>query len=187
MNVRPRQPADLPVLAEVLAAQQPVSGYPQSWPLPYPVESFLAREGELGAWVAEVDDAGMPRGRRVVGQASVTTVSPSDEADGWTSALGCSIDDIAAVSALFVDHTITGRGIGAALLARAAVEIRALGRRPVLDVVQETTAAVRLYERSGWQVVGQARPWWLPDDLKPVLLMVLPDDVDVPGAAGVNR
>ncbi len=175
MIVRPRQPADLPVLAEVLAAQQPVSGYPQSWPLPYPVESFLARDGELGAWVAEVDDAGMPRGRRVVGQVSVTTVGQSDEADGWTAALGCSIGEIAAVSALFVDHTITGQGAGGALLARASVEIRAMGRRPVLDVVQESTDAVAFYRARGWEVIGEARPSWLPDDLLPVLLMTLPD------------
>jgi ribosomal protein S18 acetylase RimI-like enzyme len=176
-SIRRRTAADLPALARVLVAQQPHTGYPQNWPLPVPVESFLAREGELGAWVAEVDDASAPRGTRVVGQVSVTSVAPGPEADGWTAHLGCRVDEIAAVSALFIDHTLTGQGIGRALLGRAVTEIRGLGRRPVLDVVQETTAAVRLYQRSGWQVVGEARPSWLPDDLLPVLLMVLPDDV----------
>ena len=32
-----------------------------------------------------------------------------------------------------------------------------------------------LEEVGGWQVVGEGRPWWLPDDHLPVLFMVLPD------------
>jgi GNAT superfamily N-acetyltransferase len=76
---------------------------------------------------------------------------------------------------LFVDHTVVGRGIGTALLARAVGAIRTSGRTPVLDVVQETASAVELYRRTGWQVVGEGRPWWLPDDHLPVLFMVLPE------------
>lgn len=168
--VRARTAADLEPLAAILAAQQPVSGYPQRWPLPFPVERFLARAGELGAWVAELDGA-------LVGHVSVTTTDAGVETDGWVSGTGRAADQLAAVSVLFVDHTVAGRGVGTALLDRAVAFIRASGRQPVLDVVQETDNAVRLYQRHGWKVVGEARPWWLPDDLLPVLLMVLPDEV----------
>jgi ribosomal protein S18 acetylase RimI-like enzyme len=166
--IRLRRAEDLPVLADVLAAQQPVTGYPQRWPLPWPVEEFLVRDGELGAWVAELDG-------RVVGHVSAAEVGKGIEVDGWVAGAGRPAEELAAVSVLFVDHTVSGRGVGSALLDHAVEAIRSAGRLPVLDVVQETDKAVRLYQRKGWQVVGEARPWWLPDDLLPVLLMVLPD------------
>jgi len=169
--VRERTAADLPLLTDVLAAQQPVSGYPQRWPLPFPVERFLTRPGELGAWVATLGDDPAP-----VGHVSVTTTDPGPETEGWVVGTGRPAEQLATVSVLFVDHTVAGRGVGTALLDRAVQFIRDSGRVPVLDVVQETANAVRLYQRHGWQVVGEARPWWLPDDLLPVLLMVLPDD-----------
>jgi ribosomal protein S18 acetylase RimI-like enzyme len=169
ITVRERTVADLPVLARVLEAQQPVTGYPQRWPLPWPVEQFLVRPGELGAWVAELGSA-------VVGHVSVTTPDAGAESDGWVAGSGRPREELAAVSVLFVDHTTSGRGVGTALLDHAVGFIRDAGLLPVLDVVQETNRAVQLYRRHGWKVVGEARPWWLPDDLLPVLLMVLPDE-----------
>lgn len=166
--VRERTGEDIAALATVLANQQPHSGYPQNWPLPFPVESFIARAGEDAAWVAELEG-------RVVGHVAVSRVEPGLEADLWTAGAGRPREELAAVVVLFVDHTMVGRGVGKALLARAVAAIRASGRTPVLDVVQETASAVELYRRSGWQVVGEGRPWWLPDDHLPVLFMVLPD------------
>lgn len=166
--VRERTGEDIAALATVLADQQPHSGYPQNWPLPFPVESFIARAGEDAAWVAELEG-------RVVGHVAVSRVEPGLEADLWTAGAGRPREELAAVAVLFVDHTMVGRGVGKALLARAVAAIRASGRTPVLDVVQETASAVELYRRSGWQVVGEGRPWWLPDDHLPVLFMVLPD------------
>lgn len=165
--VRERTGDDIPALAEVLAAQQPHSGYPQNWPLPFPVESFIARADEDGAWVAELGD-------RVVGHVAVSRVEPGLEADLWTAGTGRAREELAAVAVLFVDHTVTGKGVGKALLATAVAAIRGSGRTPVLDVVQETVSAVELYRRNGWQVVGEGRPWWLPDDHLPVLFMALP-------------
>ena len=165
--VRERTGDDIAALAEVLATQQPHSGYPQNWPLPFPVESFIARAGEDAAWVAELDG-------RVVGHVAVSRVEPGLEADLWTEGTGRAREELAAVAVLFVDHTVAGRGVGKALLATAVEAIRSSGRTPVLDVVQETTSAVELYRRGGWQVVGEGRPWWLPDDHLPVLFMALP-------------
>ena len=165
--VRARSDGDLAVLAEVLAAQQPHSGYPQNWPLPFPVESFIARADEDAAWVAEL-------GGRVVGHVAVSRVGPGLEADLWTAGAGRPREQLAAVAVLFVDHTVVGRGVGKALLGTAVAAIRESGRTPVLDVVQETASAVALYRRTGWQVVGEGRPSWLPADHLPVLFMVLP-------------
>jgi GNAT superfamily N-acetyltransferase len=165
--VRERTPQDIAVLVDVLAAQQPHSGYPQNWPLPFPVESFIARSDEDAAWAAELDG-------RVVGHVAVARVQPGLEADLWTAGTGRSREELAVVAVLFVDHTVQGRGVGKALLATAVAAIRESGRTPVLDVVQETTSAVELYRRTGWQVVGEGRPSWLPTDHLPVLFMVLP-------------
>ena len=169
VSIRPRRPEDLPVLAEVLAAQRPHSDYPQRWPLPMPVEEFLARDAELAAWVAEIDGV-------VVGHVAAAAVQPGDLAAVWSAGTGLSLVDLAEVSVLFVDHAAWGTGVGGILLRTAVEHIRGEGLRPVLDVVQETENAVRLYERRGWVVVGEARPPWLPDTHRPVLLMTLPDE-----------
>ena len=166
-SIRPRRPEDLSALVEVLAAQQSRTGYPQRWPLPFPVEEFLDRPAQLEAWVAELDGA-------VVGHVAAAAVQPGEMASVWSAGADRPSAELAEVSVLFVDHTTAGRGVGSALLATAVEFIRASGRTPVLDVVQETQNAVRLYERNGWQTVGETRPWWLPDGNLPVLLMVLP-------------
>jgi len=123
VTVRERIPADLPVLAEVLEEQQPHTGYPQRWPLPSPVEEFLTRPGELGAWVATLDDDPAP-----VGHVSVTTPGSGPEVDGWVAAVGRPAEELAAVSVLFVDHRVSGRGVGGALLDAAVAFIRESGR-----------------------------------------------------------
>ena len=166
-TVRPRVDADLPVLVGILAAQQAGSGYPVRWPLPFPVEEFVARPTELGAWVAV-------EGGAVVGHVALLDVGPGWEADGWCAGTGLPASELAAVGVLFVDPDAAGRGVGSTLLTAAVEHARGLGRTPVLDVVSESTRAVRLYERHGWQVVGAARPPWLPDDRDPLLLMALP-------------
>ena len=168
VTVRPRTPADLPALVEILAAQRPATGYPVRWPLPFPVEQFVARPSELAGWVAVEGD-------RVVGHVALTGVSEGWEADGWCAGTGRPASGLAAVSVLFVDPGVAGRGVGSTLLATAVAHARSLGRTPVLDVVSESSRAVGLYERHGWQVVGRARPPWLPDDRDPLLLMALLD------------
>lgn len=167
VTLRERRADDLPRLEAVLAAQQPLTGYPVRWPLPFPVTEFLARSGELGAWVAELEG-------RVVGHVSLVHPRAGWEADGWVAGTGRPASALAAVSVLFVDPAAGRRGVGSALLARAVERARALGRHPVLDVVQENAAAVLLYRARGWRVVGEARPPWLPEDREPVLLMALP-------------
>jgi GNAT superfamily N-acetyltransferase len=167
VRIRLRAAADLPRLVEVLGAQQPISRYPIRWPLPVPPEEFVARDGELGAWVAEVEGT-------VVGHVSLLEVQPGWEADGFEAATGLPRDRMASVSGLFVDPGATGLGVGTSLLEAALERARELGRFPVLDVAAQHERAVALYRRHGWSVVGETWPDWLPDGFGPFLVMTPP-------------
>ncbi|MBD8870446.1 GNAT family N-acetyltransferase [Nocardioides sp. MJB4] len=161
----------MPELVRLLGEQQPSSGYPVRWPLPFPVEEFLVRDDEERAWVAEVDG-------RVVGHAAVGQVRDLGVREvlrGATGGVG-----VAAISVLFVAVDLVGRGVGGRLLDEAVAFIRGTGRLPVLDVVRTHGTAVEVYRHRGWQVVGEARPAWLPADREPVLLMALPESVGSP-------
>ncbi len=167
-QVRRRRDDDLPALLEILARQQAETQYPFSWPPPGDPVDFVRRPTELAAWVAELDG-------RVVGHVGVHRVAAGDELGRLGSrAHGVPVGALRAVEVLFVDRGLGGRGVGSALLATATEHALAGGGAPVLDVVAEHEGPVALYLRRGWEVVGRFRPDWLPDDLEPVLVMVLP-------------
>lgn len=168
VTIRTRTHADLPALIEVLGAQQPSSGYPHRWPLPFPVEEFVVRPAEERAWVAEAGD-------RVVGHVSVTTVP--DDAHGalWSAGAGRPVTELGCVSVLFVHPDVQGGGVGGRLLDTAAAWIRSTGRTPVLDVSERDGVAHAVYLRKGWEIVGEARFDWQPADALPARLMMLPE------------
>jgi ribosomal protein S18 acetylase RimI-like enzyme len=56
-----------------------------------------------------------------------------------------------------------GRGIGSLLIARASDEARKAAIRLVLDVETDNPAAQRLYERIGFRVVSETRPFVIED------------------------
>jgi len=169
VTIRERRPSDLPVLARLLGEQQPATSYPQRWPLPFPVEEFLVRPGELAAWVAVEDDA-------VVGHVSVTDLTVGRMADEWSTATGLTAHGLAEVSVLFVAGGRAGSGIGGRLLETALADIRHRGLTPMLDVVGEDTSAGHFYRRRGWRTVGTARPPWLPDHRPDLAFMLLEDE-----------
>ncbi|MDE9364424.1 GNAT family N-acetyltransferase [Luteipulveratus sp. YIM 133132] len=173
VSIRPRRPEDVPVLVEVLGAQQPVSLYPLVWPLPYPPEQFIVRPTEERAWAAEVDG-------RVVGHASIATVGDDETGRLWSVGVGRPVAELACLSVLFVDHRLTGKGVGGALMDVAVAWARSRRRTPVLDVVVRHGRAAQVYRHRGWEVIGEARPEWLPDSEPPVLLMALLDHSDQP-------
>ncbi len=170
--VRPRRPEDVPVVGELIMRQQPLTRYPFRNPLPFPVEQFVSRPGELASWVALVGPH-----EQVVGHVSVLDVTDHEIGPQWATAVGRPVEELAAVSVLVVDHDLTGRGIGRRLMDACERHVVDLGRVPVLEVVGAHSRAAALYRARGWQVVGTARPHWLPPDEEPVELMVLP----VPG------
>lgn len=168
VTFRAREPADLPPLVTLLAAQQARSHYPFRWPLPFPPEQFIARESESRSWVAAVEGT-------VAGHIAVTEVTDDEFSEVWTAATGRVASDLGCVSAFFVDETRRGLGIGSGLLDRAVALLRSQGRLPVLDVVQRHGGALAMYRHRGWREVGEVRPPWLPDAEPPVVAMVLDD------------
>lgn len=156
--------------------QQPLTRYPFRNPLPFPVEEFVVRRGELAAWVAVLSESsGDDDQGRVVGHVSLLDVSDHANAPQWSAAAGVPAQDLAAVSVLVVDHEETGRGIGRALMDACEAHLEVLGRRGVLEVVGGASSrALGLYRSRGWQVTGDAQPPWLPPGEGPVHLMVLP-------------
>ncbi|MEJ7651392.1 MAG: GNAT family N-acetyltransferase [Nakamurella sp.] len=173
VTFRPREPADLPMLVTLLAAQQPRSHYPFRWPLPFPPEQFIARETERHSWVAVVDGT-------MAGHVAVTSVDDDDFGRVWSAGTGLERTELGCVSSFFVDETRRGLGIGGGLLDRAVAIVRAEGRLPVLDVVQRHGGALAMYRHRGWREVGEVRPPWLPDDEPPVVAMVLDDPTGDP-------
>lgn len=163
-SVRARVPADLPALVRMLIEQQPSSGYPLRWPLPFPVEQFIVRAYEEQAWVAERDG-------HVVGHVMVGRVEDDRTAAIVTAATGRR--ELATVSVLFVARDVRGQGIGKLLLDTAVDWAMQRGRMPVLDVVPKHRGAMNFYQHLGWSDVGRIRPAWLPDDQDDVVLMAL--------------
>ncbi|MFG3493782.1 GNAT family N-acetyltransferase [Streptomyces sp. NPDC047928] len=153
-SVRRRTDRDLDGCADVLATVHEREGYPVNWPA-RPTD-WLAPPTLLTAWVAEWDG-------RVVGHVGLCRADGSDVAARlWSDREGVGIEATAVVSRLFVAPSAHGRGIGAALMARAVAEARERALRPVLDVVASDTAAVALYERLGWELLGTAEQRWTP-------------------------
>ncbi|MDQ6526108.1 GNAT family N-acetyltransferase [Nocardioides sp. LHD-245] len=159
VRVRRRRADDLPALAEVLLAQQPMTRYPFRDPLPMPVEQFLHADDALSAWTAEL-------GGRPVGHVCRTGPAAGfhDAAalnDACADAHGCPVDALGWVSTLFVGADARGRGLGELLLDAIVGDIRAAGLRPCLEVLPMRPAALALYRRSGWTEVLTLRPAWL--------------------------
>ncbi len=170
--VRDRRETDLAPLAALLAEQQPASGYPFRWPLPFPVEDFLVRESEERAWVGELDGV-------VVGHVAVGRVPDDGLGELFRRATGC--PDPALVSALVVAVAARGRGVAGALLDIAVGWARAQDRVPVLDVLPTNADAAAVYRHRGWREIGRTRFEWQPPDVPDALLMALPPSEPAPG------
>ena len=100
--VRPRLAEDVPALCELVMRQQPLTQYPFRNPLPFPVEDFVVRSGELAAWVAELEPASP------VGHVSLCEVGDHHLGPRWAEAVGRPVSDLAAVS---VRESLTGAGL----------------------------------------------------------------------------
>jgi GNAT superfamily N-acetyltransferase len=146
--IRPRRPDDLVALANVLDRVSEASAYPPHRPAPS--ERLIATRDELAS-LAYQDDAGLVLGHVALHESSAPAVM-----DVATDATGLPLHQLAVVARLFVDPAAQGRGIGAALLARATRRSHELGRRPVLDVWEGLASARAFYEAAGWKRLGDA-------------------------------
>lgn len=143
--VRPRESTDIAAAASALVAVHRTDGYPVEG-VARP-EEWLSPEGLLSAWVAVADD-------RIVGHVAVTRPAEEEAVTLWTEHNATAPGNVGVLARLFVLPEVRKQSVGEHLV-RAAVEYA--GRRSlrlVLDVMAKDRSAIRLYERLGWQQIG---------------------------------
>ncbi len=142
-HLRVRVESDLPACVEALRVVHEVDRYPMVWP--EDPTGWLCPARTLVSWVVEL------RGR-MVGHVLLT-------AEG---------DHRCALHRLFVAPAARGSGTATALLSTATQHAHARGLALELDVIEDSTAAIALYERTGWTLTarGPATFTW-PDGTRP--------------------
>jgi ribosomal protein S18 acetylase RimI-like enzyme len=144
--IRDRCAGDVGALEEIARETHLVDGYPKY--LPGDLRSFIMSNDALGAWVAARDG-------EVLGHVAVHRSSAQEVMDVVVSATGLGEDGIAVVARLLVAPAARRQGIGRALLDKATRRAANLGRRAVLEVVEDHRAAIALYEKCGWTRAGR--------------------------------
>ncbi|MDI1465306.1 GNAT family N-acetyltransferase [Catellatospora sp. KI3] len=142
--IRPREVADLPGCVEALAAVH-ASGvrYPTRWPAD-PIAWLTPADVEQG-WVAVI-------GGTVVGHVLLRD-SPGHGHN---------------ISRLYVSPAAQGTGVASGLLGAAVGWARERALPLMLEVTTHATAAIALYERTGWRRTGTTEAAWTAPDGTPV-------------------
>lgn len=154
--LRPRHDGDLPNLASVLTRVHRAHGYPVN--LPADPAVWLSPDGQAGAWVAVQD-------QQAVGHVCLTSSADGDDPTFW-------------IERLFVDPETGGHGLGRRLLS-VAVDAAAQRNIPVrLEVADNCTAAIALYQRLGWTLEGTEPINWGRDLASSVLRFRPPAPAD---------
>ncbi|MEW2571358.1 GNAT family N-acetyltransferase [Streptomyces sp. NPDC047070] len=143
--VRPFEDSDLADAAAALTEVHATDGYPVEG-VEHP-EGWLRSDDVIAAWVGEVDGA-------VVGHVAVMSPRGEDAVSMWTQQSGEPEERIVVLARLFVVKAAREHALGEALMRAAMSYGREHGVRLVLDVMTKDTAAMRLYERLGWQAIG---------------------------------
>ncbi|WP_309232109.1 GNAT family N-acetyltransferase [Micromonospora tarensis] len=132
----------------MLAEVHRLDGYPMNWPVD--PHRWLCDPRPARAWVAVDAD------RTIVGHIAVHRAAAPAE--------GQFARPTAEVARLFVSPAARGMALGGALLARARRWANERATDLVLEVAVGDTAAVALYERTGWRCTGtRTAPWTAPD------------------------
>jgi GNAT superfamily N-acetyltransferase len=158
MPIRARKPDDMPGCVTLLRTVHEVSGYPSVWP--YDPAGWLDPASLVAAWVAET--RGLISGH--------VALVPGAQALCLLRATGRDPDQLGRVVRLFVDPAARRQGLARGLLEAATEHAREHGLQPVLNVMADGHAAIALYERSGWKLVGsQPATWTTPDGVAPMM------------------
>ncbi|MFG2617363.1 GNAT family N-acetyltransferase [Streptomyces sp. NPDC048507] len=170
MDIRTREPHDLGACVRMLAEVHHGDGYPADWPAS--PARWLSPSGLLGAWVAVAPDG------PAAGHVTLSRSGPGDAApELWSRRTGTSAGAAAVLGRLFVSPAARGRGVAALLVDRAVRAAAERGLHPVLDVLDSDGAAVALYERLGWDLLGTARQRWSPTRTVTVHCYAAPADL----------
>ena len=158
MEIRAREPGDLPALVALAARVRRVDGYPLYLP-DDDYERFLSRPAALAAFVAIQHGA-------VIGHVAVNSSTSQTAMHVFDSV--CAGREVGVVARLLVDPSARRAGCARALLQTATSAVRVDNRVPVLDVVSSSEAAIALYRAEGWSEVGEI-------------------DLELPGLTGVRE
>ncbi|MGK5449518.1 N-acetyltransferase family protein [Streptomyces radiopugnans] len=146
--IRPRRDEDISKAAKALVRVHDLDGYPVEG-VDQP-EAWLTPPKLLRAWVAEAEGS-------VTGHVAINRPNGEKAVSLWVDQ---SQDEeearVAVLSRLFVAPEARGKDAGGGLMRAAMTYAQREGLRLVLDVLSKDTAAIRLYEKLGWQQIGSS-------------------------------
>lgn len=144
-RIRERTDEDLDELGTILTRVHAEDGYPVEG-VASP-RAWLTDPGFLRSWVAERDGA-------LLGQVSLAAPEEAETIALWRERTERDIDEVAVLARLFVSPEARGLGTGEALTRAVMEHAREHDTALVLDVMAKDRAAIRLYERLGWERLG---------------------------------
>jgi GNAT superfamily N-acetyltransferase len=156
--VRPRTDADVDALVAILRFTHAADAYPMR--ASNVRAGWLYDESFERAWVAE--STGSPVGH-------IAVVRGHDNA-AVSAALRRPASEILGITRLFVGPAARGLGAASALMDVADEYAASVALPLALDVLDESTAAIALYERRGWTRVWTGPAEWVtPDGTHPLV------------------
>ncbi|MBY8886825.1 GNAT family N-acetyltransferase [Streptomyces sp. PTM05] len=144
--VRPFEPTDLAGAAKALVEVHETDGYPVEG-VEEP-QAWLSSEDTLAAWVSE-------SGGSITGHVSLMEPRGEGAVSLWIEQSGEDEARVAVLARLFVVRAARENATGKRLVEEAMRYARANELRLVLDVMTKDAAAIRLYERLGWNRIGE--------------------------------
>lgn len=157
--IRERSRLDLEQCISALAAVHDADRYPQVWPAD--PARWLNPAGRLNAWVAPASDG------TIAGHILLHHPRPSQPTETDTSATS----PAAEISRLFVVPTARRRGIATQLIQHAQHWSTRHGYTLLLNVADDQrSAAITLYENTGWRHTHTTTATWTTADGQPVNL-----------------
>ena len=170
--IRRKHHVDADACLELARLTHKVDGYPKY--LPDDLDAFVNNPAEMAAWVAE--SAG-----RIVGHVAVHRVTGDPASPVASSATGLAAEEMLVIARLMVHPNARRIGVGRQLLETATSYATIRQLLPILDVLQESDAAIALYEDQGWRRGG---PLVLPLHGHPALQLWVYVGPSRPNAAG---
>ncbi|AWL36441.1 N-acetyltransferase [Streptomyces sp. SM17] len=122
--------------------------------------------GVVKAWVAHRDG--------VVGHIAIMKAEGEKAVTLWQQQSGEDESTIGVLARLFVVRSARKHAVGESLMRAAMDYAEENGLRLVLDVMDKDEAAIRLYERLGWQFIGGATHQFGDDQQIPAKCYVWP-------------
>lgn len=140
--IRQRTSEDIPELVRLLQKVYNLTGYPVDGPSTF--ANKLQADDALHSLVAMHDGclAGHVQLRPAIGMNKAVVDSIIVQQP---------IEQYASLVSLFVDPNLQGKGIGVALVKKSRAWASREGRRLVLVVLDKDKAAIRMYDRLGWE------------------------------------